>query len=293
MELRTLRAFVEVVRQGGFSAAGKVVFATQSTVSKAVKQLEDEIGLRLLDRIGHRSTPTAAGEIVYGRALKILAERDDLVAELRELRGLKRGVLRLGIPPIGSSMLFAPLFAAYRRQYPDVEIRLVEHGGDRLEQMLRAGEIELAGALLPVPDEFETLSITNEPFVAILSKEHRLARRKSLDLPALRETPFVLFESGFATSRIILDACRRRGFEPTITARSSQLDFLVELAAVGLGVTFLPRMLAKQRPAAACHVLLAEPRTTFHMAMIWRRGAYLSHAAQAWLALVREAYVKT
>ena len=72
MQLRTLRAFVEVVRQGGFSQAAKVVFATQSTVSKAVRQLEDEIGVPLLDRIGHRSVLTVAGEVVFRRALKIL-----------------------------------------------------------------------------------------------------------------------------------------------------------------------------------------------------------------------------
>jgi DNA-binding transcriptional LysR family regulator len=68
MELRTLRAFVEVVRQGGFSQAAKVVFATQSTISKAIKQLEDELGLPLLDRVGHRSQLTTAGDIVYRRA---------------------------------------------------------------------------------------------------------------------------------------------------------------------------------------------------------------------------------
>src|SRR5690349_14851255 len=112
MELRTLRAFVEVVRQGGFSQAAKTVHATQSTVSKAVKQLEDEIGMPLLDRIGHRTRLTTAGEIVYPRAVRLLAERDDLIAELEELRGLKRGCLRLGLPPVGSSTLFAPLFAS-------------------------------------------------------------------------------------------------------------------------------------------------------------------------------------
>jgi Bacterial regulatory helix-turn-helix protein, lysR family len=94
MQLRTLRAFVEVVRQGGFSQAAKVVFATQSTVSKAVKQLEDEIGVPLLDRIGHRSVLTVAGEVVFRRALKILAEHEDLTTELSELQGLSRGALR-------------------------------------------------------------------------------------------------------------------------------------------------------------------------------------------------------
>src|SRR5258705_3334171 len=103
MELRTLRAFVEVVRQGGFTQAAKKVFATQSTVSKAIKHLEDEIGVPLLDRIGHRSKLTAACEIVYQRALRMLSERNYLIAELDQLLGLKRGTLTLELAPVRSS----------------------------------------------------------------------------------------------------------------------------------------------------------------------------------------------
>jgi DNA-binding transcriptional LysR family regulator len=104
---------------------------------------------------------------------------------------------------------------------------------------------------------------------------------------ALREQPFILFESGFALNRIILDACHRHGFEPTVVARSSQIDFIVELVATGMGVAFLPRMLAEQRkhPSVA-RVRLVEADTDWHIAMIWRRDAYLSHAAKAWLDLV-------
>src|SRR5271170_2972465 len=120
MELRNLRAFVEVVRRGGFTEASKVVFTTQSTVSKSVKQLEDELNIKLLDRIGTKSTMTAAGEIVFRRAMQMLAVRDDLVAELDELRGLKRGALRVGLPAVGSDALFAPIFSAFRSRYPGV-----------------------------------------------------------------------------------------------------------------------------------------------------------------------------
>jgi DNA-binding transcriptional LysR family regulator len=287
MELRTLRAFVEVVRQGGFSQAAKTVFATQSTVSKAVKQLEDEIGVPLLDRIGHSSKLTAAGEIVYRRAQRLLAERDDLIAELGELRGLKSGTLRLGLPPVGSDTLFAPLFAIYRKRYPGIDIRLVESGGERLMEVLLSGEIELAASLLPVSEAVEWKHVQREPMFVLLPADHALSRRRSVDLVALREQPFILFESGFALNRIILDACHRRGFEPTVVARSSQIDFIVELVGTGMGVAFLPRMLAEQRKhTSVARVRLVEADTDWHIAMIWRRDAYLSHAAKAWLDLV-------
>ncbi|MEP9377686.1 LysR family transcriptional regulator [Aquabacter sp. CN5-332] len=291
MELRTLRAFVEVVRQGGFSQAAKVVFATQSTVSKAVKQLEDELGVALLDRIGHRSELTAAGDIVYRRALIMLAERDDLIAELDELRGLRRGTLRLGLPPLGSNTLFAPLFAVYRSRYPGIEMRLIEHGSKRLEEILLAGEIDFAGSLLPVSDVFEAEPVRAEPLVALLPPGHAFANARSVDFQQLAPSPFILFESGFALNKVILDACDRRGVTPDIVARSAQTDFIVALVAAGLGVGFLPRMIADQRshPAVA-RVLLDEPETEWNMALIWRRGGYLSEAARAWLALTREMY---
>ena len=293
MELRTLRAFVEVVRQGGFTQAAKKVFATQSTVSKAIKHLEDEIGVPLLDRIGHRSKLTAAGEIVYQRALRMLAERNDLMTELDELRGLKRGTLRLGLPPVGSSTLFAPLFAAYHKRHPGVEIRLVEHGGERLEELLLSGEIELAASLLPVSDTMEWQAVRLEPLTVLLSTNDELSRRRSVGLLAVKHLPFILFETGFALNRIILDACHRHGFEPNIVARSSQIDFIVELAAAGLGAAFLPRMIAERRKLpSVSRVPLVEPETDWHIAMVWRRGAYLSQAASAWLDLVSKTWGK-
>lgn len=81
MDFRRLRAFVEAVRQGGFSNAATTIFATQSTLRKPVKQLEDEIGLRLLDRIGQRSVMTPAGEVVHCQGLKLLVDCDDFLAE--------------------------------------------------------------------------------------------------------------------------------------------------------------------------------------------------------------------
>lgn len=288
MDLRALRAFVEVVRQGGFSQAAVALHTTQSNVSKTIRQLEDELGLPLLDRIGHRSRLTDAGEIAYARALKLLADRDDLTRELAELRGLQRGRLRLGLPPIGSATLFAPFFAVFRQRYPGIEIALVEQGSARLEEMLRAGEIDLGGLLMPVPDEFLWQEARRDPVVAVVPSGKPLPEGRAVALAELADEPFILFEAGFALNSMVLNACAAAGFTPRVVARSSQPDFIFGLVAAGLGIGFLPRLMVEARqPAGVRAVALTAPEIVWHMVLAWRRDGYLPGAARAWLETVR------
>lgn len=295
MEFRKIQMFIEVVRQQGFSRAAEVVFSTQSNVSKAVRQLENELGVQLLDRGVRGIAPTAAGEVVFRRGLRLLAERDDMMEEIAAIQGLQKGTLLLGLPQIGASALFAPVFTLYHQRYPGIDIQLVEHGSDQLEEILRAGEVELAASLLPVPKDFEWQEIRREPLAALISPvydhviEHVAGRAATL--ANLQDVPFILFEDGFALNRIILAACRRHGFEPNIIAKSSQISFICELAAAGLGVAFLPRLIAEMRRGPGVRVVaLDEPETDWHMAAIWRRGGYLSHAARVWLDILHDLY---
>ncbi len=289
MELRNLRAFVEVVRQGGFTEAAKVVFTTQSTVSKSVRQLEDELGIKLLDRIGAKSTLTAAGEIVFRRAVQMLGIRADLVAELDDLQGLKRGVLRVGLPAVGSDILFAPIFASFRSHYPGIDIQLIEGGSRELEEVLRTGQVEIAGLLQPVPDEFERVAVLNQPVVAVCSRAHPLAGRETIALQELSGDPFILFNSGFTLHDIVVAACARAGFAPKVVAQSSQISFMLRLAAGGLGITFMPKLIAGLREHKDLALIaLKDKSMSWDMTLAWRRGAFLSGAATAWLALAAE-----
>jgi DNA-binding transcriptional LysR family regulator len=289
MNLRTLRAFVEVVRQGGFSQAAEVVSLTQSTVSKAVKTLEEELGMPLLNRLGHRNQLTAAGEIAYRRAQVLLAEHSDLLGEINDLRGLKRGMLRIGLPPVGCGVLFATMFATYRSRYPDIDIELTEYGSKRLRECLEEGEVDLAALLLPIDEGFDYQPVRHEPLIAVLPMNHPLAGRECIDFTDLADSPFILFEAGFALNAKILAACERKGVTPRVTARSGQIDFIVDLVAAGLGVAFLPRMLAhKHQHAGIALVALDEPQTDWHIALAWRANAHLPPAARAWLDLAAE-----
>jgi DNA-binding transcriptional LysR family regulator len=128
-----------------------------------------------------------------------------------------------------------------------------------------------------------------EPIEALIAADHPLATRASIDLTALAGSPFILFETGFALNPIILEACRQNGFTPAVAARSSQIDFIIEHVAAKLGVGFLPRMIAAQRKHPGVrHIGVVGPTMEWHMALIWRRGSYLPHAAQAWLALASD-----
>jgi len=294
MDIKQLRMFVEVVRNDGFSAAAEAVFATQPTVSKAIRQLEDELGEVLLERSRHGVRLTPAGEIVHRRALALLGERQDMLRELEELRDLQRGELRLGLASLGSDILFAPVFAHFRQLHPQIELHVLERGSEALEESLRAGEIELAASLLPVADDLQWQAVRTEPLVALLPRDHPLANAASLQLQDLADVPFVLFEKGFLLNRHIIRACQARGFSPREVTRSGQPDFIVALVAAGLGVALLPRMIAAARPRPDVVVIpLHEPELDWKMVIAWRRGGYLSVAAQAWLQLVAEQHDQT
>ncbi len=289
MEFKQLRSFVEVVRQGSFTQAAARLHASQSAISKQVAQLEQSLHVQLLERSGPHVRLTAAGEVVLRRAEDMLRLRRELLIELDDLSQMKRGELRLGLPLLGADALFAWRFAEYRKRYPHIQVHLVEGGSKSLEQALHAGELELAGALTPNDPAFDWQPFCNEPLDALLPAEHPLAGRESIALAELADTPFLLYQQSFTLNDRLLRACREAGFEPREGGRSGQADFLGALVAAGQGVVLLPRVVAQEveRPGVA-RVLLSEPDLRWDICFIWRRDAYLSHAAKAWLALLEE-----
>ena len=284
MEFRQLRSFVEVVRQGSFTQAAQVRHASQSTISKQVAQLEQSLGVQVLERNGPHVRLTDAGAVVFRRAEEMLRLRRDLLSELDDLSQLNRGELRLGLPLLGADALFAQRFAEYRRRYPNIAVHLVEGGSKTMEQAVLAGELELAGSLTPADDGFDYQPFCNEPLDVLLPAGHpsrcrqrRPRRTGGQPVPAL---PAELHPQRPPAAR--LPGGR---LQPREGGRSGQADFLGALVAANQGWC-LPRAIAREieRPGVV-RVLLREPDLRWDIAFIWRRGGYLSRAAQAWLEL--------
>ena len=132
MDLRALRYFVETVRHSSFTVAAERLNVTQSTVSKMLRQLEEEIGQPLLIRDGRQLRLTDVGRIVHERGLEALGMMGRLTREVSDLTTLVRGELTVGIPPM-VNLLFPPVVKAFRERYPAVSLRLQENGGQVIE----------------------------------------------------------------------------------------------------------------------------------------------------------------
>jgi DNA-binding transcriptional LysR family regulator len=284
IDLRRLRFFIEVVRQGGFSPAAKVVFTTQSTVSKAVKQLETELGVELLRRAGNRSELTDAGRVVYERGLGLLQASAGLGNELAELAGLAKGRLEIGFPRMGTSSLFGGHLAGFSQKFPSLEMTLTVEDVDTLLGRLFGGSLEIAALFEPVPAGLEFQPAVQDDLLVLLPASHPLAAGASVDIRALRDLPIILFEHGVPANELILQALAQARITPRIASRTSQLDLLFELSSLGVGVAFVPRQLASSRPHRLTRALpLQGCELKWNVGFAWRRDAYLSHAARAWL----------
>ena len=148
IDIRALRYFVETARLRSFTQAASSLFVTQSTISKMVKQLEDEVGQPLLIREGKTVRLTDVGKVVYDRGQEALGVVHRLTLEVADLSSLGRGQLTVGVPPM-VNLFFSPAVSAFRRRYPNLQLNLSEHGGKIVEQQVAHGELEVGATVLP------------------------------------------------------------------------------------------------------------------------------------------------
>lgn len=292
MDIRSLRYFVEVVEQQSFTRAAARLHVTQPTVSKMVAQLEQSLGLALLDRDGKRFTLTDAGRVVLARAHDLLALHAQLNTELRDLAQLERGELRMGVSP-QTHMALAPWLAEFHQRYPGIELKMYESGTQAIERDLRKGTVEL-GTMLDYPgnaaswQDFEALPLVRSPLCLLAPRDSAWRGRASVRLAELADSPFIFYGDTFALNEIVLDACQRAGFAPRITGRSGQWDFIASLVRLGVGICLLPQMYCETLDASQFAIVpLVDPPVEWNLMLAWRRSAGLSFAARAWLDLVR------
>ena len=289
MDVRALRYFTEVVRQQSFTRAAQKLYVTQPTISKMLRQLEEELGCTLLLRDGRKLHLTDSGQAVYQRGLAILQEFHQLESEIGDINQLKTGELRLGIPPM-VGMQIAGSISAFRRRYPGIELKISEFGGLTVQQAVLAGSLDIALTALPVdPDlPLNTLPLMRHPLCVLLPRSTPWLNRTSVALAELATHPLLIFNEEFSLNRQLMKAFQRLGLTPTIAVRSGQWDFLAAMVQAEMGLAILPEPICQRLDRNSLLWLPLESELMWSLGLIWREGSYLSRSAQAWIACCRE-----
>lgn len=289
MDVRSLTYFLEVAKCSSFSKASQSLHITQPTLSKMIKNLEEELGVTLFDRSTRRMQLTEAGETVRLHAQMVLQSIGHLHSALQEIKQLERGQFSLGLPPVIGASFFPPIIARFRRQFPQIDLRIVEEGGKRVERDVLEGTLDLGVVVLPVDEsEFELVPLVKRELHLVVQTGHRLSGRKKVHLSELKEEEFIMFQKGFSLYDRVREACIRAGFEPRVGYESAQWDFIAEMAAAGLGIGLLPDIVCSRLDRARIAVIPeTDPKIHWNLALIWRKNGYLSHAARGWVEFVR------
>jgi len=222
MELRHLRYFVALAEYLSFTRAAERVHVTQSTLSHQIRQLEEEMGQPLFDRIGRKVVTTEAGELFLGFAMRALKEVDAGLAMLKPGAGGLTGRVRIGATHTFNIGLIPECVAQFLERHPTVQVRIEELSADQIGAKLQAGELDIGIAYRPgEPSELWFEPLYNEEMVLVVSEAHPLAGRKRIRMVELHQQRLVAMPDYFATRMMLDDCFRVSGAEPVIVAEMS------------------------------------------------------------------------
>ncbi len=291
--LRQLKFVVAPADRRHFGRAAEACLVSQSTLSAAIEELEDGLGVRLFERTRRSVAPTAIGLDIAERARAILNNAEDLVDLALASHDPLSGPLRLGVIPTVGPFLLPRALSELREAAPPLKIYLREEQTAALVERLEAGQIDAAILTLPVPlINVETEDLALDRFFVVCSRAHRLAGLRAIRPRDIAAEDLLLLEEGHYLREHALAACELEGARRNVALQGTSLHTLVMMAANGLGVTLVPEM------AVAAGVLggfdlhvapLEGDNTARRIALVWRRRAGRKETFRRIAVLLRQA----
>jgi DNA-binding transcriptional LysR family regulator len=289
MDLSQLQVFLAVAQERSFSRAAEKLYRTQPAVSIAVRKLEDSLGQPLVVRGARQVKLTDAGDLLKDYAERLLNLRDELVKGLEGLKGLDIGQLSLGANESAIHALL-PFLAKYHQAYPGVRIAVQRVYSRDIPREILNYHLDL-GAVSYVPHDpkLQAVEIMRDELTLVVPPNHRLAKKKEVDLSELGSEPFVahIVDSPFRSGVIQMFA--RHSVPLHMDFELPTIESIKRFVEMGMGVAIVPRMCVKwdiERGRLA-EVRIRQMKMPRHLYIVSRRGARLSHAAVALMRLLK------
>lgn len=245
MSLKKYEAFVRTVELGSLTRAAEAMGSTQSRISHVLSALEEEYGFVLLRRNRSGVRLTEAGAMVLPKMQEILQKDRELTELIGDIRSADAGTVRLGAFTSVAVHWLPGMIRTFQSAHPKAELKMFNGDYHDMEQWLREGEVDLGFVTLPAPEGMRTIPLTQDPLVAIMPKDHRLAQLDEIPIQELGEDPFIsLLQSSAHDIHRALD---NAGVRPNIKFTTKDDYAILAMVEQGLGISIVPQLLIQGR----------------------------------------------
>lgn len=287
--LRQLRVFVAVAQQRSFSQAGQMIGLSQSAVSHSVKELESEMGIRLLDRTTREVMLTEAGVQLASRLERLLEELNTTLLDVRSYGQQRSGTVRIAASQTISAHLMPQCLAASQLHFPEIKIMLRDRPQQWVLQSIRNAEVDFGIVIGPLQvDDLEGEAILEEPFLLLCRQDDLLAAEKEISWQMLNRRLLVLqdYSSG---SRVLIDeALRQQQVKVEIVQEIGHPATLYPMVEAGIGISILPALALPLPQGRPLLVRRITPEINRSIMLVRRKNRSLSPAAEAIWQEVRQ-----
>ena len=281
MELDQLRSFVAVAEVRSFTRAASLAHLTQPAISRQIARLEGELGVRLFERYGRRVECTPDGKLLLPLAKAIVARTDDAARMMREHAGMLSSRVRVGSTGTVFGHLLSPILASFIKTYPKIHLDLIERDDTLLEDGVFSGELDCAIITAWGSSRAAVMHLLTEEILLVIRDDHRVAREKTVSLAGLSEEPFLFPGHSLNTANLLMEACRRAGFEPKVPYRANYLELAKALVRQGLGIALLPKMFVSADTLGGLVAVPLKEHLTRDLELIYSNERPLAVAARS------------
>jgi LysR family transcriptional regulator, carnitine catabolism transcriptional activator len=281
--LRQIRSFLAVVRLRSFTRASKELHMAQSTLTVQVKQLEGDLGVRLLDRDKRHVSLTTAGRQLIGGLEKLIFDADSVMRITDDWGDLKRGMIDVAVLPSIATRLFPDALKLLLARYPGIQVRVHDVVAGRVIQMVKSGEVEFGITGDVGHDSDLTIDyLTSDRMCAFIPSGHALASETSVGLRDLRPYPLILTGVDSSVRELITRSVVREHISLIPTYEVNYISTALGMVQGGLGIAILPESSFTLNQELSVHVARIErPALERRISIVRRRGVSFSAASEA------------
>jgi LysR family transcriptional activator of glutamate synthase operon len=288
MDQRQVQYFLSIVEKGSFSSAADYHYVSQSTLSKKIIALEEELGITLFDRSKRNVKLTEAGESFLGHAQRLNDTYKSMVDDLKEFK-FEGESLAIGTIPVVTEYGITGLIAGFRQHYPHINISMQELDGMNILPALEDHRFDIAFTRQNYldHDKYDSFLVINDIFKVIVSKNNPLASRSSIQLKELSDQNFIVFDQVTGLHRVIIDECSKVGFEPTIFYSSHQKMSVFSLVGANIGIALMPVKIFDYHKTPEITAIVLEDTIECNIVLVSRKNRKRSVIAGTFIDFIK------